>query len=777
MDPLFQFFKDNKDALDVLLKILGWLFGSGILIALAAWIYRWWRLRNFRDDKFPFRVLKPNSQVISALLDVDPANDPLPASAVPYQIRVAGGNTQNDLDARFKESQWILILGRTGIGKSREAAELAQRLNRKGWTILNLTDTHLVGEPAVFPKDKIELERRLLFVLDDLNKKMWRGRAERPARPGDAAQQIQMPLQERLLRLLEKYEDFCGASEIRVIATARNETEREQTDEPSQWEKLEWERFPKFWKRFAVYTLPHPDIHAQANALKEATQIAQVKTELRDEEYTRLARTNDATFSNLVENIKTAKVENRAFTAQAFIPTLSGTWEERYARAIKKYPAARWVYDAVELLQITRFDLYDFTIEATARLIVGGNWFQRVRNRIPIYRATRYLLRAERIWNPRDGQIEAKPTRVDAAKYISANTGHAPLTNLVIKLANRHPRAMRGSLMSYGGVLYDRKQFSQAELLCRKAITLDPKLAEAHYNLGVLLADDATRVREAEAEYRAAMALDPKLAQAHNNLGLLLAKDATRVQEAEAEYRAAMALDPKGAGAHNNLGLLLADDATRVREAEAEYRAAMALDPKDAAAHNNLGLLLAKDATRAREAEAEYRAAMALDPKDAGAHYNLGALLAQDAARAQEAEAEYRAAIEYDPNNTSTYLHIMILLRQNDRAEESLPFVEKWMQLDPQNFGPPLALASIHKKYGRLSESAKFAAQARALIKPDDWYNLACLESVCGNVDAAVAHLRRAAQSDEFDRDLAKRDPDFEWIREDARFKEIVGNE
>jgi Tfp pilus assembly protein PilF len=265
------------------------------------------------------------------------------------------------------------------------------------------------------------------------------------------------------------------------------------------------------------------------------------------------------------------------------------------------------------------------------------------------------------------------------------------------------------------------------------------------------------------------------VAQAHNNLGNLLAKDATRVSEAEAEYRAAMALDPKDAGAHNNLGNLLAKDATRAQEAEAEYRAAIELDPKLAQAHNNLGLLLAQDATRVREAEAEYRAAIELDPKLVQAHNNLGVLLAQDATRVREAEAEYRAAIELDPKDAAAYENIMILLRRNDREEEAIPFVEKWMQLDPQNFDPPLALASIHKKYGRLSESAKFAEQARKLIKEDDWYNLACLESVCGNVDAAIAHLRRAAQSEKFDRDRVKRDPDFEWIREDARFKEIVG--
>jgi hypothetical protein len=42
-------------------------------------------------------------------------------------------------------------------------------------------------------------------------------------------------------------------------------------------------------------------------------------------------------------------------------------------------------------------------------------------------------------------------------------------------------------------------------------------------------------------------------------------------------------------------------------------------------------------------------------------------------------------------------------------------------------------------------------------------------------VDAAIEHLRRAVQLGNFDREWAKRDPDLEWIRDDPRFKELVG--
>jgi tetratricopeptide (TPR) repeat protein len=61
---------------------------------------------------------------------------------------------------------------------------------------------------------------------------------------------------------------------------------------------------------------------------------------------------------------------------------------------------------------------------------------------------------------------------------------------------------------------------------------------------------------------------------------------------------------------------------------------------------------------------------------------------------------------------------------------------------------------------------------------PDDagvLYNLACAESMLGRTDDALAHLERSiARRDRF-RVAARTDPDFDPVREDARFRELVG--
>jgi tetratricopeptide (TPR) repeat protein len=61
---------------------------------------------------------------------------------------------------------------------------------------------------------------------------------------------------------------------------------------------------------------------------------------------------------------------------------------------------------------------------------------------------------------------------------------------------------------------------------------------------------------------------------------------------------------------------------------------------------------------------------------------------------------------------------------------------------------------------------------------PDDptvLFNLACAESLLGQADEAVEHLGQSIAIDESFRELAQADSDFDLIRDDPRFKELVG--
>lgn len=54
-------------------------------------------------------------------------------------------------------------------------------------------------------------------------------------------------------------------------------------------------------------------------------------------------------------------------------------------------------------------------------------------------------------------------------------------------------------------------------------------------------------------------------------------------------------------------------------------------------------------------------------------------------------------------------------------------------------------------------------------------FNVACAESLLGRSDDAIGHLRQSIETEERFREIAKSDTDFDSIREDSRFKELVG--
>jgi hypothetical protein len=53
-------------------------------------------------------------------------------------------------------------------------------------------------------------------------------------------------------------------------------------------------------------------------------------------------------------------------------------------------------------------------------------------------------------------------------------------------------------------------------------------------------------------------------------------------------------------------------------------------------------------------------------------------------------------------------------------------------------------------------------------------FNLACCESLAGRPDDAIEHLRRAIEGWEPFRELAAKDSDFDPIRDEPGFKELV---
>ncbi len=119
---------------------------------------------------------------------------------------------------------------------------------------------------------------------------MYGGRIEQSPKADEPLQRLTVPLQERLLRAMDFYEKSSRKEEIRVIGTVRNEKEREFPDEPREWEKLEFEKYPALWKRFTIYELPEPEEAAIIGVLRET--VPQANIQANPDDYPRFAQKN-----------------------------------------------------------------------------------------------------------------------------------------------------------------------------------------------------------------------------------------------------------------------------------------------------------------------------------------------------------------------------------------------------------------------------------------------------------------------------------------------------
>lgn len=126
--------------------------------------------------------------------------------------------------------------------------------------------------------------------------------------------------------------------------------------------------------------------------------------------------------------------------------------------------------------------------------------------------------------------------------------------------------------------------YERAESEARRALALDPRLAEAHASLGFIRLQAYGDLSQAERSLREAVRLNPSLAQAHAWLALTL-KAEGRVGEAVEAARVARRLDPFSPVMILNLGFALVA-AGRCDEALEQSRAVLELDPRYPDAHS-----------------------------------------------------------------------------------------------------------------------------------------------------------------------------------------------
>ncbi len=617
LPEIIDFALKNKEVIGIAggAIALSWKQILGAVTGVRGWLKQR-RSSNLPDGQFPFEVIKAgSSDVLKRLMPKGgEADSPLADASIPYQLRKAGVNVRRELESCLDDKSWVLVLGRSGLGKTREAAELAQLLNQEGWTILNLSGQEWLDVPPDFPLEKIGTRRKLLFFLDGLNQMVVRGQSQiAPKAIEDELHALRVPFQDRLLRVLAFYEEQCHVDEIRVIATARNETESPRSAQRSEWEKLEIKKYRKLWDRFSQYVLPEPDDGAIVDLLAAVIP----KTKIHAQDFPLIAQRNDRTFANIVENLTTLQQRKLPLSSESFAETLDRTWRVRYKAAIRWHSQAIHIYDAIGLLRSVDVELKPDVVLAVAG-ILSVEKLGRVRAwqmplmRVQLWRSLRFLVRTEHILEPRDGQIEARGHVVEVDRYIPK------LQKLLLKLARRKPQEMQKSLMEFAFAIADLGRSKEAEACFERLVALEPKSDRVWFGQGNVQFD-LQQWEGAIAAYDKALALKLGDDQVWFNRALALSQ-VKRWDLALDSYGQAVAIKPDKVEAWDGQGIAL-KALGRFQEAVDSYDRAVEINPEYALGWYNRSLALAAIGDLVGAVESCQRS-LQIDPTNTSAWYN-----------------------------------------------------------------------------------------------------------------------------------------------------------
>jgi Flp pilus assembly protein TadD len=307
--------------------------------------------------------------------------------------------------------------------------------------------------------------------------------------------------------------------------------------------------------------------------------------------------------------------------------------------------------------------------------------------------------------------------------------GPSTIDETIAKAQHGRVNITPAKAIEMAGQLYSRRQFGQAERVCRQIIAARPGNSDAHNILGVSLAALGNQ-EEAVAELKRAIKINAQAPSYHANLGEIL-RQSGKLDEAEHALEAAIKLDPNNAQALNNLGIIQYEK-RNFKKAVDYYRQALALNPNMAEALNNLGnsSRMTGDIDGALHAYQEALTQRAVYPE---VYNNLGTLLQQDR-KFEEAEHALRKAIQQNPTYVEAHNNLAQLLFSQKSEVEALRILGEALKFAPKNVQTLLLTAKIQLKRSNL-QAAEQAARLAINEEADNPEALTVLGQVLHETD------------------------------------------
>jgi tetratricopeptide (TPR) repeat protein len=310
-------------------------------------------------------------------------------------------------------------------------------------------------------------------------------------------------------------------------------------------------------------------------------------------------------------------------------------------------------------------------------------------------------------------QVPGVPSTYAAASSSFAPTGapaptavsvpHAGGTNVVINGRIKTDTAVAEKLLSQG-------KWSEAEALFRDTLVNSPQDVGATLGLGLALANQF-KLDAGDQLFDRILATDPNNAEAYAGKATVMLnrlqssagairdeRDSILKQSAVFANRACV-LGPANAQAHYIYGAVLKEQG-QLDQAVSELNTATNFDPDLSYAYSTIGNIKL-DRNSLAEATTNFRRAIALNSANSSAHYGLGATMLKQG-DVNTAIGELNTSLYQFPNSWPVRMALGQAYQQQGNTVAALQQYQLSTLIKPENAGPYLAMAHIHKERGDL---------------------------------------------------------------------------
>lgn len=289
--------------------------------------------------------------------------------------------------------------------------------------------------------------------------------------------------------------------------------------------------------------------------------------------------------------------------------------------------------------------------------------------------------------------------------------------------------------------LYSKGNLEEAYVLFNKALDFaDEKEQIEILYFQALINDELENFRESNNKFFEIYRLDKNQPAAIYGIAMSYEK-MKNYEKAEKYYLLCIDKNPNYDRAYFFLANLY-DYQERFDEAIEKYKKTVELDPLDYMAYNNMGAIF-ENTNRFDEALSSLNMAIEIEPYYFRPYFNKGVVLGR-LKKFKEAIEQYNIAKELNPSYCNIYLNISAL------------YIEK----------------SMHRNSIKiLNEGIKSACDSKANL----YYNQSCSYMKLGEIELSMNDLRKSISLNEDLREFALKDEDFQGIKEEKIFIELVG--